>query len=111
MEIGWRLRQDAWGHGYATEAAQACLSYAWDVLSLEKVYAYISTTRSSKQDIRCSRTWSMKLQGLFELHDGEGLGIRVKDGDNDLAPGKGLRRRKLDTDHFVPLATDSNDLL
>lgn len=26
MEIGWRLREDAWGKGYALEAAQACMA-------------------------------------------------------------------------------------
>ncbi|MFE9476750.1 GNAT family N-acetyltransferase [Streptomyces griseofuscus] len=25
VELGWALRADHWGHGYATEAAQACL--------------------------------------------------------------------------------------
>ena len=29
MEIGWRLRQDAWGHGYAREAAEASLAFAF----------------------------------------------------------------------------------
>lgn len=28
-EIGWRLREDAQGHGFATEAAIACLHYAF----------------------------------------------------------------------------------
>ena len=28
IEIGWRLRADAWGNGYAPEAAQACLALA-----------------------------------------------------------------------------------
>jgi RimJ/RimL family protein N-acetyltransferase len=28
LEIGWRLASDCWGHGYATEAAQACLAWA-----------------------------------------------------------------------------------
>src|SRR5690606_18975183 len=29
IEIGWRLRADVWGQGYAREAAQASLDWAW----------------------------------------------------------------------------------
>lgn len=29
FEIGWRLRRDAWGQGYAREAAAATLDWAW----------------------------------------------------------------------------------
>lgn len=28
-EIGWRLARDAWGQGYAREAAAACIGQAW----------------------------------------------------------------------------------
>ncbi|WP_052466229.1 GNAT family N-acetyltransferase [Mobilicoccus massiliensis] len=28
LEIGWRLRREAWGRGYATEAALECLRFA-----------------------------------------------------------------------------------
>jgi len=31
-EIGWVLRRDAWGHGYATEAAGACLAWGFSTL-------------------------------------------------------------------------------
>lgn len=30
MEIGWRLREDAWGKGYAREAAEASLKLAFE---------------------------------------------------------------------------------
>jgi RimJ/RimL family protein N-acetyltransferase len=28
-EIGWRLAREAWGHGFASEAAQASLDWGW----------------------------------------------------------------------------------
>ncbi len=38
-EIGWRLREDAWGQGYAKEAATASLDHAFRVLGAERVVA------------------------------------------------------------------------
>lgn len=38
-EIGWRLREDAWGQGYAKEAASASLDFAFDALGVERVVA------------------------------------------------------------------------
>lgn len=39
-EIGWRLRQDAWGRGYAKEAAVASMNYAFDTIGAEFVSAF-----------------------------------------------------------------------
>lgn len=39
LEIGWRLREDAWGRGYAKEAAIASLDHAFGVLGAERVVA------------------------------------------------------------------------
>ncbi|MGX7951228.1 GNAT family N-acetyltransferase [Tsuneonella sp. HG249] len=39
MEIGWRLREDAWGKGYAKEAASAALNAAFDRFDAEQVVA------------------------------------------------------------------------
>lgn len=39
IEIGWRLREDAWGQGYAKEAAQAALVLAFDRFGAQEVVA------------------------------------------------------------------------
>jgi RimJ/RimL family protein N-acetyltransferase len=38
-EVGWRLREDAWGQGYAKEAAIASLDHAFGTLGAERVVA------------------------------------------------------------------------
>jgi RimJ/RimL family protein N-acetyltransferase len=39
IEIGWRLREDCWGQGYAREAAEASLAWAWANLACAKIFA------------------------------------------------------------------------
>src|SRR5271157_998773 len=41
LEVGYHLRRDQWGRGYATEAARACMALAFDVLGAEKVISLI----------------------------------------------------------------------
>ncbi len=41
FEVGYHLRRDQWGHGYATEAARACMDYAFRDLAAEKVVSLI----------------------------------------------------------------------
>lgn len=43
FEIGWRLRDDAWGQGFAREAAMASLEYAFSVLNAPHVLAFTVT--------------------------------------------------------------------
>lgn len=40
LEIGWRLPQRHWGKGYVTEAAHACLDYAFNQREQEKVVSF-----------------------------------------------------------------------
>jgi RimJ/RimL family protein N-acetyltransferase len=46
VEVGWRLARDAWGQGYATEAARAALSYGFDVLGLDAIVSFTATTNA-----------------------------------------------------------------
>ena len=39
FESGWRIREDAWGQGYAKEAAIASLDFAFGLLGAERVVA------------------------------------------------------------------------
>jgi RimJ/RimL family protein N-acetyltransferase len=41
--LGYCLDESAWGHGYATEAAQAVLRWAFDTLDLNRVQAEADT--------------------------------------------------------------------
>jgi RimJ/RimL family protein N-acetyltransferase len=40
VEIGWRLRRDAWGHGFATEAARAAMAFGWQQ-GLDQIVAFL----------------------------------------------------------------------
>ena len=39
VDMGWRLRQDAWGHGYVTEAARAVVADGFGRLGLSEITA------------------------------------------------------------------------
>jgi len=51
VEIGWRLARGAWGHGYATEAAQAVVEFARSELGLLEVISFTSTTNLRSQRV------------------------------------------------------------
>jgi RimJ/RimL family protein N-acetyltransferase len=42
MEVGWRLARQAWHHGYATEAAKAALTVAFDGIGLPEIWSMTS---------------------------------------------------------------------
>ncbi len=50
VEIGWRIRADHWGHGYATEAARECLRHGFDELGFSEVISFTAAinTRSRR---------------------------------------------------------------
>lgn len=51
VEIGWRLHKDYWGQGYATEAAQAALQFAFETLALSEVVAFTAVINRPSQKV------------------------------------------------------------
>jgi RimJ/RimL family protein N-acetyltransferase len=62
LEIGWRLKSDCWGEGYATEAARAALDWAKANSPGEDVYAITAVTNTRSQAV-------MERLGMVRLPD------------------------------------------
>jgi RimJ/RimL family protein N-acetyltransferase len=62
VEIGWRLREDAWGQGYAKEAAIASLDLAFDRFGAPHVVAVTAAQNALSQGL-------MKRLGMARRED------------------------------------------
>jgi RimJ/RimL family protein N-acetyltransferase len=51
VEAGWRLARPAWGHGYATEAARAALTFGFEHLALPEILAITTATNLRSQAV------------------------------------------------------------
>ena len=40
IEIGWRLKKEVWGKGFATEGAKACLHYGFHTLGFDDIFSF-----------------------------------------------------------------------
>ncbi len=63
IDIGWRLKPAAWGNGFATEGAKACLEFAFAELHLEEVYSI--TPKLNKKSQRVMQKIGMKYHSDF----------------------------------------------
>lgn len=57
-EVGWTLARDAWGRGYATEAARACVEAAWTARG-GRAFSSLSPRRPRAADPRLLVTAGM----------------------------------------------------
>ena len=60
MEVGWRLARHAWHHGYATEAARAALTVAFDGVGLDEIWSMTAVLNEPSQAV-------MRRIGLTEV--------------------------------------------
>ena len=60
VEVGWRLARHAWHHGYATEAARAALTVAFDGIGLNEIWSMTAVLNEPSQAV-------MRRLGLTEV--------------------------------------------
>ncbi len=51
VDIGWRLKQSAWGKGYATEGAKKCLDFAFNKLNIDRVISICTELNSKSENV------------------------------------------------------------
>ncbi len=71
VEVGWRLRADAWGRGYATEVARVSLDVAFRIRRFPTVISRIS----SKNAASLRMASKLKLMRERSLEDDGGLHV------------------------------------
>jgi RimJ/RimL family protein N-acetyltransferase len=64
-EVGWAIRRDRWGRGYAVEAATAAIDWVFDVLGWDEVIHSISPNNTASQAV-ATRLGS-RLRGVGQL--------------------------------------------
>jgi ribosomal-protein-alanine N-acetyltransferase len=50
-DVGYRLQRKYWGMGYATEAAQASVQYAWKYLNIPLLHAFADCNNVSSRNV------------------------------------------------------------
>jgi ribosomal-protein-alanine N-acetyltransferase len=51
VEVGWRIRSEHWGNGYAPEAATECLRFAFDEVGLDEVISFTAVSNAKSRRV------------------------------------------------------------
>lgn len=75
LEIGWALRREFWGRGYATEIGSAGLAFAFDGLGAQAVVSctvrHNARSRAVMQRIGMTEAGEIRSRGIVDGIDGE----------------------------------------
>ncbi|MGD1934434.1 MAG: GNAT family N-acetyltransferase [Candidatus Phaeomarinobacter sp.] len=75
IEIGWHFLANARGHGYATEAATRLMTYGFDVLEIDPIYAVIRS--SNEPSIQVALRVGLRPDGEGIYYDKPHLRFRM----------------------------------
>lgn len=67
VELGYRFTPAAWGQGFATEAAGACLQLAWHHLHLQRVVSLIEPENTLS--VRVAKKLGFRFEQSLRLYD------------------------------------------
>lgn len=77
IEVGWHLRQDVWGKGYATEMGRALLDFGFGTLKLPEIIAVVNPANAGS--IAVAERLEMPRSGLtMRYYDQEVVEFRLK---------------------------------
>ena len=76
FELGWALRKEAWGRGYATEGARRALEYAFTEMGREHVISLIHPENAAS--VKVAERIGERLEGRTELFGREVLTYGVR---------------------------------
>lgn len=63
-EIGYSIRSECWGNGYAPEAASALIWYGFEIMKLQRIYARV--VAENVQSIRVLEKLGMEYEGTHK---------------------------------------------
>ncbi|WP_199320669.1 GNAT family N-acetyltransferase [Leptolyngbya sp. FACHB-261] len=79
-EVGWHLKQSAWGKGYATEAGRAAIEYGFKLLKLPVIYAVVRPENTASR--RVTERLGMVPMGRSRKYYGVELDLFKLDAEN-----------------------------
>lgn len=68
-DIGYRFLESAWGKGYATESAKACIDYGFKVLKLNRIYGQAMKENVNSINVLKKLGMTYLREDLCEGHD------------------------------------------
>ena len=98
LEVGWALHPSRWGHGYATEAGQRSITYAFEVLGADEVFSVILPENRRSQAVAGRLGLSLLEERVLSSFPGSPHGIwrlgrdEWETGPRPLIAGGGRRR-------------------
>ena len=84
VEVGWRLRLEAWGAGYATEGAREALRTGFETLGLDEIVSFVDP--GNERSLAVTRRLGMTRGGRGAASD-----ARRHDREDPLDPRRGRR--------------------